>query len=183
MRREALATRAMEAPPLLDSSFLIALFRGVEVRHREAADFYANADGRFATTPLVLAEVAYMLHSRSTSAVVEAFHAEINTGPAASASNGGQSWDVLAAEIADRYADIGPRDPLRRIRGDGVRATSREAGGGGAAPRRARHAHRRFRSRARPERRELAGLRSRCSRKPAFLSSLPDQLAAFAAVC
>ena len=89
---------------VLDSSFLIALFRGVEARHREAADFYAKANGWFATTPLVLAEVDYMLHSRSTPAVVNAFHAEIRAG-----TLGVEWWpklDVQAAEIADRYADL-----------------------------------------------------------------------------
>jgi len=89
---------------VLDSSFLIALFRRNEARHREAADFYATADGGFTTTPLVLAEVDYLLCSRDTPPTVKAFHVEIRAG-----SLGVEWWpklDVRASEIADRYADL-----------------------------------------------------------------------------
>ena len=90
---------------VLDSSFLIALFRRNEARHQEAAEFYAAVDDGFTTVPLVLAEVDYMLTSRSTPAVVKAFHDEIRAG-----SLGVEWWPKLelrAADIADRYAEIG----------------------------------------------------------------------------
>jgi predicted nucleic acid-binding protein len=51
---------------VLDTSFVVALFRRHEARHREAADFYATAEGKFTTTPLVLAEIDYLLSARDT---------------------------------------------------------------------------------------------------------------------
>jgi predicted nucleic acid-binding protein len=91
---------------VLDTSFVVALLDEKDAGHRQAADWYqGEATERFATTPLVLAEVDYMLQSRSTPAVVKAFHDEIRAG-----SLGVEWWpklDVRAAEIADRYAEIG----------------------------------------------------------------------------
>lgn len=89
----------------LDTSFVVALLWHDDAGHRQAADFYAAAEGGFTTTPLVLAEIDYMLHSRSTPAAVEAFHAEIQAG-----SLGVEWWpklDVQAAEIAGRYLGLG----------------------------------------------------------------------------
>jgi len=90
---------------VLDTSFILALLWGDDERHRKTAEFYARAEDRFATTPLVLAEVDYMLHSRATPSEAHAFNAEIRAG-----SLGVEWWpklDVDAAEIADRYTDIG----------------------------------------------------------------------------
>jgi predicted nucleic acid-binding protein len=90
---------------ILDTSFVVSLLRSDDDGHREAVDFYEAAEKRFATTPLVLAEIDYMLHSRGTPAVVEAFYAEVRAG-----TLGVEWWpklDVRAAEIADRYADLG----------------------------------------------------------------------------
>ncbi len=90
---------------VLDSSFVVALLEGSDAGHQEAADFYATAEGGFATTPLVLAEIDYMLDSRGTPAALEAFHREVRAG-----SLGVEWWpklDVKAAEIAGRYADLG----------------------------------------------------------------------------
>lgn len=90
---------------VLDTSFVIALFRRREARHREATDFYATAEGKFTTTPLVLAEIDYLLSTRDTPPTVEAFHREIRAG-----TLGVEWWpklDVAAAEIADRYAEHG----------------------------------------------------------------------------
>lgn len=90
---------------VLDTSFVVALLWGDDEGHREAAEFYVKAEDRFATTPLVLAEIDYMLHSRATQDEARAFIAEIRAG-----SLGVEWWpklDVQAAEIADRYADIG----------------------------------------------------------------------------
>lgn len=73
--------------------------------HRAAVDFYATAEGSFTTTPLVLAEIDHMLHSRCAPAVVEGFYREVRAG-----TLGVEWWpklDVQAAEIADRHAEIG----------------------------------------------------------------------------
>jgi hypothetical protein len=90
---------------ILDTSFVVALFHEPDAGHHEAADFYTNVKGGFATTPLVLAEIDYMLHSRCASPVVEAFHDQVRAG-----ALGVEWWpklEVEAADIADRYADIG----------------------------------------------------------------------------
>jgi predicted nucleic acid-binding protein len=90
---------------VLDTSFVVALLWGEDERHREATEFYARAEDRFATTPLVLAEIDYMLHRRATPAEAQAFNAEIRAG-----SLGVEWWprlEVQSAEIADRYAEIG----------------------------------------------------------------------------
>lgn len=90
---------------VLDTSFVVALLRQRDARNREAADFYAKAEGGFTTTPLVLTEIDYMLHTRSSSVVVEAFYREVRAG-----SFGVEWWpklDVRAAEVAERYAEIG----------------------------------------------------------------------------
>lgn len=90
---------------VLDTSFVVALLRRDDQRHRQAAGFYAKAEGAFTTTPLVLAEIDYMLHRRSGAAGAALFHREIR------ADSFGVEWwpdlDVQAAAIADRYADIG----------------------------------------------------------------------------
>lgn len=90
---------------VLDTSFVVALLWGDDEGHRGAAEFYAGATERFTTTPLVLAEIDYMLHSRATPDEAQAFNAEIRAG-----TLGVEWWpklDVQAAGIADRYAEIG----------------------------------------------------------------------------
>jgi predicted nucleic acid-binding protein len=90
---------------VLDTSFILALLREPDARHSDAAGFLAQAEHRFSTTPLVLAEVDHLLHSRSRAKIgVEAFHSEIRAG-----TLGVEWWsrlDVEAADIADRYADL-----------------------------------------------------------------------------
>lgn len=90
---------------VLDTSFVVALLWSGDDGHHEAAEFYTGAEGRFTTTPLVLAEIDYMLHSRATPDEAQAFNAEVGAG-----TLGVEWWpklDVEAAEIADRYAEIG----------------------------------------------------------------------------
>ena len=91
---------------VLDTSFVLALFDADDTEHRLAAQWYAGKSAeRFATTPLVLAEIDYMLQRRSTPAVLRAFRDEIRAG-----TLGVEWWpklDVEAATIADRYADVG----------------------------------------------------------------------------
>lgn len=90
---------------VLDTSFVVALLWGGDEGHHEAAEFYAKVENRFATTPLVLAEIDYMLHSRATPEEARAFNGEIRAG-----TLGVEWWPTLgvqAAEIADRYAALG----------------------------------------------------------------------------
>jgi uncharacterized protein len=89
---------------VLDTSFVVALLWGDDEWHERAAAFYVKAKDRFATTPLVLAEIDHMLHSRATLSEAQAFNAEIRAG-----TLGVEWWpklDVQAADIADRHADL-----------------------------------------------------------------------------
>lgn len=90
---------------VLDTSFVVALLCRDDAGHQEAADFYAKAEGGFATTPLVLAEIDHLLRSRSTPGGVGIFHREVRAG-----SLGVEWWpklDIQAAEIAERYSELG----------------------------------------------------------------------------
>lgn len=90
---------------VVDTSFVVALLRADDRGHRQAADFCAGVRDPFATTPLVLAEIDYMLHRCSAPAGVEAFYKEIRAG-----SLGVEWWpklEVEAADVAGRYAEVG----------------------------------------------------------------------------
>lgn len=91
---------------VLDTSFLLALLDRADARNRQAAAWYAGAKTEtFVTSPLVLAELDYLLRRRGTPAAVEAFLAEVRAG-----SLGVEWWpelDVKAAEVAERYAGLG----------------------------------------------------------------------------
>jgi predicted nucleic acid-binding protein len=96
---------------VLDTSFLLALLDGADAAHRRAAAWYAAAEAEtFVTSPLVLAELDYLLRGRGTPAAVEAFLAEVRAG-----SLGVEWWsglDAEAAEVAERHAglDLGLTD-------------------------------------------------------------------------
>lgn len=91
---------------VLDTSFLLALLDEDDAGHRTARSWYAATSSRlFTTTPLVLAELDYLLHARATPAAWGVFHDEIRAG-----SLGVEWWSGLerqAADVADRYAEIG----------------------------------------------------------------------------
>lgn len=90
---------------MLDTSLVLALLNRADARHAEAARWYEREESSFATTPLVLAELDYLLRARATPAAVEAFHAEVRAG-----SLGVEWWprlDARAAGVADRHAEIG----------------------------------------------------------------------------
>jgi predicted nucleic acid-binding protein len=90
---------------VLDTSFVFALFDKSDSRHSEATGWYDGVRDPIVTTPLVLAELDYLLHVRATPAAVSAYHAEVRAG------NLGVEWwsglEKRAAEVAERYADIG----------------------------------------------------------------------------
>ena len=90
---------------VLDASFVFALFESSESRHEEARRWYEEETRTFATTPLVLAELDYLLATRTGSARLNAFYAEIRRG-----SLGVEWWPGLeneAAEVAERHEAIG----------------------------------------------------------------------------
>lgn len=90
---------------VLDTSFLFALLESAETHHLDARRWYEEEAHTFTTTPLILAELDYLLGARSTPVAVEAFHAEIRRG-----SLGVEWWpglDATAAEVAQRYTGIG----------------------------------------------------------------------------
>ncbi len=90
---------------VLDTSFLLALLDEGDAEHLTARSWHARETSPFTTTPLVLAELDYLLHARATPAAWAAFHDEIRAG-----SLGVEWWPGLerqAADVADRYAEIG----------------------------------------------------------------------------
>lgn len=90
---------------VLDTSFVFALLESDESRHQEARRWYEAEARTFATTPLVLAELDYLLSTRSRATPLSDFYAEIRRG-----SLGVEWWpglEVEASEVADRNAEIG----------------------------------------------------------------------------
>lgn len=90
---------------VLDTSFVFALLAKDEARHAEARRWYEAEARTFATTPLVLAELDYLLGARSATAELSDFYAEIRRG-----SLGVEWWPGLeneASEVAERHAEIG----------------------------------------------------------------------------
>jgi hypothetical protein len=90
---------------VLDASFVFALLESSESRHEEARRWYEGETRTFATTPLVLAELDYLLATRSGATQLNAFYAEIRRG-----SLGVEWWPGLeseAAEVAERHGAIG----------------------------------------------------------------------------
>ena len=90
---------------VLDTSFLLALLDEGDAEHLTASSWYAQENSPLTTTPLVLAELDYLLHVRATPAASAAFHDEIRSG-----GLGVEWWPGLerqAADVADRYAEIG----------------------------------------------------------------------------
>jgi predicted nucleic acid-binding protein len=90
---------------VLDTSFVFALLDKKESRHLEATRWYEGLRDPIVTTPLVLVELDYLLRARATAAAVETFYGEVRAG------NLGVEWwpglDRKAAEVAERYAEIG----------------------------------------------------------------------------
>lgn len=90
---------------VLDTSFLLALLDENDAGHRSAGSWYSQESGPFTTTPLVLAELDYLLHARATPVAAGAFYDEIRAG-----GLGVEWWpglDRQAADVAERYAEFG----------------------------------------------------------------------------
>ena len=62
---------------VLDASVVVAYFNAAERRHAEVADWLAGVAEDLVTTPLVLAEIAYVLGRRAGSVAVDTFWADL----------------------------------------------------------------------------------------------------------
>lgn len=90
---------------VLDTSVIYALLDGSDHRHRQARDWYALVDEDLVTTPLVLAEADHLAATRGGSRAVRALRTDIRAG--AYVVDWWPTAAVEAAEVADRYADLG----------------------------------------------------------------------------
>jgi len=90
---------------ILDTSIIYALLDGDDSRHRQALDWYDTLDNELVTTPLVLAEADHLATTRGGSRALRAFRADVRAGAYLV-----EWWPTAAreaAEVADRYADLG----------------------------------------------------------------------------
>ncbi len=90
---------------VLDTSVIYALLDAADRRHRQALAWYETIDEELVTTPLVLAEADHLATTRGGSRAVRAFRADVGSGAYLV-----EWWPTAAreaAELADRYADLG----------------------------------------------------------------------------
>jgi uncharacterized protein len=90
---------------VLDTSVIYALLDAGDTRHRQALAWYDALDEELVTTPLVLAEADHLAMTRGGSRAVRAFRADVRSGAYLV-----DWWPTAAreaAELADRYADLG----------------------------------------------------------------------------
>ncbi len=90
---------------VLDTSVIYALLDGSDDRHREALTWYDRLDDELVTTPLVLAEADHLAVTRGGVYAVRAFRDDVRAG--AYLVDWWPSAAREAAEVADRYADLG----------------------------------------------------------------------------
>lgn len=90
---------------VLDTSVIYALLDVADRRHRQALEWYEALDEELVTTPLVLAEADHLAATRGGLRAVSAFRADVRAGAYLV-----EWWPTAArdaAEVADRYADLG----------------------------------------------------------------------------
>jgi len=90
---------------ILDTSIIYALLDAADSRHRQALHWYDTLDNELVTTPLVLAEADHLATTRGGSHALRAFRADVRAGAYLV-----DWWPTAAreaAEVADRYADLG----------------------------------------------------------------------------
>jgi uncharacterized protein len=90
---------------VLDTSVIYALLDAADSRHREALAWYDALDEELVTTPLVLAEADHLATTHGGDRAVRAFRADVSAGAYLV-----EWWPTAAgeaAELADRYADLG----------------------------------------------------------------------------
>ena len=90
---------------VLDTSLIYALLDSADSRHRQALEWYERLDEELVTTPLVLAEADHLAATRSGSRAVRALRDDVRAG--AYLIEWWPSAAREAAELADRYADLG----------------------------------------------------------------------------
>jgi hypothetical protein len=90
---------------VLDTSLIYALLDGADSRHRQALEWYERLDEELVTTPLVLAEADHLAATRGGSRAVRAFRDDVRAGAYLVEWWPGAARE--AAELADRYADLG----------------------------------------------------------------------------
>jgi predicted nucleic acid-binding protein len=90
---------------VVDTSVVVAYMNAGDDYHAAVAGWLDGADGDFATTPLIVAEVDHLVGTRGGRAAQRAFHRDLASGaylvewwPGAIAS---------VVKIAERYADTG----------------------------------------------------------------------------
>lgn len=90
---------------VLDTSVVYALLDASDSRHRQALEWYDVLGEELVTTPLVLAEADHLAMTRGGHRAVRAFRADVSAGAYLV-----EWWPTAArdaAELADRYADLG----------------------------------------------------------------------------
>lgn len=90
---------------VLDTSVIYALLDAGDQRHRLARDWYARTDEDLVTTPLVLAEADHLASAHGGPLAVRALRADIRAG--AYVAEWWPTAAIEAADVADRYADLG----------------------------------------------------------------------------
>jgi len=65
---------------VIDASAVIAYFNAAERRHEAVADWLEGVDEQLVTTPLVLAEIDYVLDRRAGAQATEALWADLEEG-------------------------------------------------------------------------------------------------------
>jgi predicted nucleic acid-binding protein len=89
---------------VLDTSFLYALLSAHDQHHDTAAEWYSRVLERLTTTPLVLAEVDYLVRRRGGVAAAAAFRRDVRSGAFEIDWWSGAAGQ--AAEIAEQYAAL-----------------------------------------------------------------------------
>jgi len=90
---------------VVDTSLIYALLDAADRRHRQAVGWYRRVDDELVTTPLVLAEANHLASTRLGPRAAKALRSDIRAG-----AYSVEWWPgaaSAAAEVADRYAELG----------------------------------------------------------------------------
>lgn len=90
---------------VLDTSVIYALLDAADARHHQAVGWYSGLTQELVTTPLVLAEADQLALTRGGPVALRALRADIRDG--AYLVDWWPSAAREAAQVADRYADLG----------------------------------------------------------------------------
>jgi predicted nucleic acid-binding protein len=90
---------------VLDTSVIYALLDAADARHHQAVGWYSGLTRELVTTPLVLAEADHLALTRGGPVALRSLRADIREG--AYLVDWWPSAAREAAQVADRYADLG----------------------------------------------------------------------------